>query len=394
MDKKIYDGILIPVSGSTPFGYFDNDLSFQLDAPKIAKHITYKLGYPILDVELRCESVYACIEEAILTYSSEVNKFNIKDNMLSLQGVSTAVDITHKELTPNLGRIITISKEYGSETGSGGNITYKKGYIETEDGKQIYDLSALWSDVHESGNEIEIKRVFHFDKPAVNRGYTPYGGMDGVNTSNILSDFGWANMSMSSTFMMTPVYDSLLKVQGIEFNDMIRKSAYSFHIINNNLYLHPIPTGLKKVWFEYIVVKDRNNPLKLYTDASGSFISGSLDNTRASDFSNVPYGVMQYKNINSPGKSWIREYSLGLSKELLGMIRGKYQSVPFPDSSEITLDSDALRSEGQAMKEELMTSLREMLEGTSKQALMEAKNAESENMMNIMNRIPLPIFIA
>jgi hypothetical protein len=41
---------------------------------------------------------------------------------------------------------------------------------------------------------------------------------------------------------MMPVYADLLRLQAIEFNDMIRKSAYSWEITGDRLRIFPLPT--------------------------------------------------------------------------------------------------------------------------------------------------------
>ncbi len=385
MDIPIFSGSWGTVAGTTPFGYFDNDPNFIADAPKIGKFIVYRLGWPIVSLELQDINIYAAIEDSIMTYSSEVNKYNIKQNLLSLQGSSTSVNLTHKHITPNLGNIITISKEYGSEAGSGGNVEWKKGYITTQDGVQSYDLDTLWSDVYESGSKIEIKRVYHYKVPASAYFFN--------STYNINREFGWDMYgNYQGQYLLSTVGDDALKMQQIEFNQTIRQSAYSFYIKDNRLEIFPKPTDEIKIWFEYIVETDRSNMLKYYPDAE-TFTSGSSDqNTMVSDISNAPYDTMPYSDINAPGKSWIREYSLACTKEFLGIVRSKYASVPVPDN-EVTLDGDTLRNEAATEKQALLDQLRELLDASSRRMLMEAKQQEAEYLRDILAGVPSWIFI-
>ena len=101
---------------------------------------------------------------------------------------------------------------------------------------------------------------------------------------------------------------------------------------------------------------------------------------------------MIYKDINHPGQQWIRKYTLALCKELLGIIRSKYGSLPIP-GAETSLDGDTLRTEASAEKEVLVTQLREMLEQTSRRALLEADKDESEFLQEKLKRVPYPIYI-
>ena len=132
--------------------------------------------------------------------------------------------------------------------------------------------------------------------------------------------------------------------------------------------------------FQYIVKKDRDSTLQGVTEGV------------ITDVSNAPYNNMQFKEINDVGKQWIKKYGLALCKELLGTIRSKYASLPIPNA-ETTLDGDTLRNEATAEKEVLMTQLREMLEQTSRRALLEADKDEAEFLQEKLAKVPYPIYI-
>ena len=180
--------------------------------------------------------------------------------------------------------------------------------------------------------------------------------------------------------MMMPAYADLLKIQAIEFNDTIRKSAYSFTLVNNKLRIFPNPETTYKLHFHYLVKKDRDTTLQGVT-------RGVI-----TDFSNAPYNNMLFKDINEVGKQWIKKYGLALCKELLGTIRSKYASLPIPNA-ETTLDGDTLRTEASTEKEVLITQLREMLEQTSRRALLEADKDEAEYLNEKLAKVPYPIYI-
>ena len=380
--EPIWPGSGSAVSGNTPFGTYDDDTTYQTEAPKFADWCSKRLGYPLMNVELQDKQFYACLEEAVTEYSAQVNQFNIRDNLLSLQGESTASSLTHKRVTPNLGRSVFLSQAYGTEAGVGGFVDIKSGSIDCVRGSQDYDLNAIWADVSESGNAIELKKVFYEEKPAVQRYFDPYAGT-GAGTINLLDQFGFGNYSPAVSFLMMPVYADMLRLQAIELNDQVRKSAYTFQLRNNKLRIFPRPTSGFKIHFNYLVTSDRDNAL--VTEHSGS-------SDVISDFSNVPYDNMTYGHINDVGRQWIRKYGLALSKELLGIIRSKYGAIPIP-GAETSLDGDTLRSEASAEKEVLVTQLREMLDQTSRRALLEADKDESEFLQEKLKRVPYPIYI-
>ena len=380
--EPIWPGSGSAVSGNTPFGFYDTDSEFQSEAPKFADWCAQRLGYPLMNVELQDSQFYACLEESVSEYSAQINQFNIKDNLLSLQGQSTSSNLTHKRVTPNLGRSVFLSQAYGTEAGVGGLVEVKSGSVDVVSGSQSYDLNALWADVSESGNAIELQRVFYEETPAVQRYFDPYAGT-GAGTMNLLDQFGFGDYSPAVTFLMMPVYADMLRLQAIELNDQIRKSAYSFQLRNNKLRIFPRPDSTYKLHFEYVVRSDRDNAL--ITEHSGS-------SDVISDFSNVPYDNMKFTNINDVGKQWIRKYGLALTKELLGIVRSKYGAIPIP-GAETSLDGDTLRSEASAEKEALVTQLREILEQSSRKALMEADKDESEFLQEKLKKVPYPIYI-
>ena len=375
-------------AGNTPYGFYDSDTEFSGSGnhsiDKFADWSAKRLGYPIVEVELQDVQFYACYEEAITEYSAQVNQFNIRDNMLALQGQETGsgatkTDLTHRKLTPTIGRNIQLAEQYGSEAGVGGTVDFKSGSIQITSGSQVYDLNALWANVSESGDAIEVRKIFYEGSPAITRYFDPYAGT-GDGSYNMLDSFGWGNNSPAVQFMMMPMYADLLKIQAIEFNDQIRKSAYSFELVNNKLRIFPNPTSAYKLHFRYILKKDRDNALQ-----------GTSDGV-ITDYSNAPFNNMTFANINEVGKQWIKKYGLALCKELLGTIRSKYASLPIP-GAETTLDGDTLRTEAATEKETLVTQLREMLEQMSRKALLEADKDEAEFLNEKLNKVPIPIFI-
>ena len=386
--EAIWPGSSSFSTGDTPYGFYDADTDFSgssnHNVDKFSDWAAKRLGYPIVAVELQKEQFYACYEEAITEYSAQVNQFNIRDNMLALQGQNTGsgatkTDLTHRKLTPTIGRNIQLAEQYGTEAGVGGTVDFKSGSIEITSGSQVYDLNALISEVSESGNAIEVRKIFYEASPAVTRYFDPYAGT-GDGSYNMMDSFGWGKNSPAVTFMMMPMYADILKIQAIEFNDQIRKSAYSFELRNNKIRIFPNPETTYNLWFQYIVKKDRDTTLQGVTEGV------------ITDVSNAPYNNMEFNEINDVGKQWIKKYGLALCKELLGTIRSKYASLPIPNA-ETTLDGDTLRNEATAEKEVLMTQLREMLEQTSRRALLEADKDEAQYLNEKLAKVPYPIYI-
>ena len=120
-----------------------------------------------------------------------------------------------------------------------------------------------------------------------------------------------------------------------------------------------------------------------YADIIGSLIVTPSD---------VPYENPNYTNINSIGRSWVFEYALALSKEMLGYVRGKYSTLPIP-GSEVTLNQGDLITAATSEKTALLERLRIYLDSTSRKALLEKKSAEADYQNNILADVPMTIFI-
>jgi hypothetical protein len=380
-DRVRWPGSGSSVIGRTPFGFYDADTVFQVEAQGAAKWAAIRLGYPIVDIEMIDVNFYACFEEATNEYARQVNEWNIINYIQLFQGqdINGLGNLSGQSVvgTP-MGLWVELSKAYGTEVGVGGYVTWKKGRIITNPLQQTYDLQKLWGDVKENCNRIEVMRIFHDFPPAFARIYDPFS-MTGMSYSNVLNEMGFGAYSPAVQFLMTPIFEDLLRGQAIQFNDMVRKSAYSFEITNNHLKLFPIPTYAFNVYFNYILRNDR--------------FSGSLGPAGSvSDIANIPYQNIPFNTINQVGKQWIRKYFLAICKELLGSIRQKYQTIPIP-GGEVTLDGAELRNEAQQEKTDLITQLKETLQLLSKQQQMENASLQSEYLQTALKRVPLFIYI-
>jgi D-ribose pyranose/furanose isomerase RbsD len=331
-------------------------------------------------VELVDESLYACFEEAASEYAAQVNQFNIRNNLDVVKGNPTGTNYSGKLVEGSfLPSLIAIVEGYGTLAGVGGNTDIKKGSIDLIAGQQSYDLDAIYSAVSESGNKIHVTKVYHEATPAINRFFDPYS-VSGQGTLNLIDEFGFGSFSPAAQFVLMPIYEDMLRIQAIEFNDEFRKSAHSFNIVNNKLQIFPIPTTNGKLWFEYFV--------------SDEFVENEtiVRDGVVSDYANIGYNFIKYSNINDVGKQWIRKYTLALAKELLGAIREKYSSVPIP-GSEISLDGAALRSEAQTEKDMLMEQLRENLEELSRKNQFEVRAHEADHQQEMLRKVPLLIYV-
>jgi hypothetical protein len=377
--------------GDTPFGFYDNQYQFQTDADKVSKFCALRLGYPIENVELQDVNFYAAFEEAVTVYGNELYAYQLRDNYLSLEGASQTVDVNTDIITPSMANVVRLSQQYGEEAGAGGNVTWYKGQLALTASIQQYDLKA-WAIENNITGGIEIKNVFYQAPPAISQLYSPallagQGGLGGVPAAGLYG-FGYG----TSTYLMMPTSFTMQNMQAIEMMNQVTLSNYTFNIVNNIISVFPIPgTGWGDdddlplgyghyLVFDFIKVQDR---------LDSAFVNGT---DKISNSSNVPYNNPNYNDINSIGRSWIFEYTLALSKEMLGYVRGKYQNIPIP-GAEVTLNQSDLLASATLSKETLVTKLREYFDSTSRQALLERRAAESVARVSEISNVPMTIFI-
>jgi len=382
----IYTGTPGIISGSTPFGYYDFDSQFQSDGPKVANYVARKLGYPVMDVELQDLNIYACFEEAISVYSEELYQLAIKDNFLSLIGSPTGSPFNNQVIVPSLNSVVTLAEAYGTQAGVGGFTEWYTGSISLRNGQQVYDLQewGISGSIIQQGDRIVVKNIFYQSTPAINQYYDPYIG-GSINYQGASENFGWASYSPGLNFTLFPVFWDIQRIQEIEMSNQVRRSAFTFELINNKLRIFPRPEvdGIP-LWIQYSKQSEQSNAL------ANSPYSGSTN--LITNPSNVPYNQITYASINSPGRQWINEFTLALASELLGIIRGKYSSVPIP-GADVTLNGSDLISKGRDMQEKLREKLRTDLTDMSRQAQLERKKSETDSMTDTLNQVPLFIYI-
>ena len=380
-NPSIWPGSSSFFPGNTPFGFYDNDQDFQSDADKVSVFCARRLGYPLTDVELQDINFYAAFEEAVTTYGNEVFAYKASENYLSLEGSQTGSDLNYKLQKPNLGTQIRIAEAYGSEAGVGGSVEYRSGSIQMVKNQQVYDLAEFAASQSVDKNNIEVKEIYYQSDPAIVRYFDPYAGT-GTDVQGLLDAFGFGNYTPGINFLLMPINYDLAKIQAIDFNDQIRKSNYSFELVNNKIRIFPIPTKNEKLHFKYILKSDRDI----------ATVSGSIGTGVVTDISTVPYANPTYEYINSIGRQWIFEYTLALCKEMLGYVRGKYGTIPIP-GADTTLNHADLISAATSEKTALIERLRSYLEDTSRAKLLEKKANEAEFIQKDLSAVPYTIYI-
>jgi hypothetical protein len=371
----------------TPFGTFDSDSQFQSDADNVVTFIKRKLGDDILSVELTKKQIWANFEEAMFEYSSIVNQYQTKSQLNNFLGLATGSMSGSEQKHPreNLEFLGRFAEPYAMEAGIGGSYNMISGSIQLVQDQQDYDIytdlknesgGALFTsadNVHRS--KMRIREVFHYNPT---QAYRFFDTTSAVNYLN--NEFSFESFTPETIFYVLPVFEDILRASQLKVSQKVRRSNYSYQIIGTKIRIFPKPTqpDPKKMFMRVSFSPDPLNPS--YRDDT---IYG------VSNMSNIPFGVLSYSKINSMAKQWIRQYSLALSKELLGMIRSKFSTVPIP-GADLQMNGSDLVTSGKTEKDTLIQQLKEMLDSMTYDKIVETDTARAENIRKQLSMIPMP----
>lgn len=376
-------------TGRTPFGTFDTDPQFQIDADKVLDFVFRKLGDPVMQVELTEDNVYASFEESCLEYSAIVNQYQAKSVLAGLLGTPTGSLGGHENQYPNRSLELQrrLAAAYADAAGIG-DLPIYSGTIALHAGQQRYSLdpftsgsmtipsgSLTGSDGHP--RRIFIKEIYHPDPISA---YRFFGSTSAVNYLN--QQFSFESFTPETVFYMLPIWEDVLRGMEFKMSNKVRRSNYSYEMRGNELVLYPAPLSDIPLFFTYNVM----------TQPYDAIVPGDTSIDGVANLSNVPFGNISYSKLNSIGKQWIRRYALALSKEVLGRIRGKFGTIPIPNG-DVTLDGDTLLSEAKGEQEEMRRELREILDETTYDKLAAREAQQAQDLQTAIQGVPMHIYV-
>jgi hypothetical protein len=388
----------------TPFGLFDSDVHFQTEADNMVTFVKRKMGDDILSVELTKKQVWACFEEASCEYSAMINQHQAQSQLGNLLGIATGSLVSgsvsanstfssnvgphgKQQMFPreNLEFMLRRAEPYAMDAGLGGSYDFLSGAIELKKDIQDYDIykdlvddasvPIFSSSMNSPRTKLKIMEVFHVEPQA------SYRFFDTVSAINYLNnEFSFESFTPETVFYVLPVFEDILRAGQMDISNRVRRSNYSYKITGTKLRIFPRPTAEdpKKLWIRVGFNPDPFNPS--YQDDTVYGVS---------NISNVPFGDLIYARVNSIGRQWIRQYTLGCCKELLGLVRSKFSSVPIPNG-DLTLNGSDLIAQGREEKTNLITQLKEMLLEMTYSKVLESEAMATESLTRILKAIPIP----
>lgn len=375
----------------TPFGFFDSDAAFQTEADGMVTFVKRKLGDDVLSVELTQRQIWASFEEACLEYARHVQELKIVSELVNVLGQPTgSTDLTNRYPHRSLEYLLKLADAYAYTAGVGGNFNATLGFINLESGRQDYDIYTELNDSVQTGSlvvdtlpsgsrgKLRVVEVYHFEPIAAQHFL-----LNASNITNFLAtNFNYESYVNSTVFYVLPVFEDVLRRGMLKEAFRVRRSNYSYQIMGSKLRIFPIPSSDLQVGRLYVKVAppiDVMNPA--FQDDSIYGISGP---------ENVPFSVLPYTTITVPGRQWIRQYCLALCREMLGLVRSKYQNIPIPNA-DLQLNGDALIQQGREDKEKLTTQLKEFLGQLTTEKLMATQAAIAENVQKQLKYVPIPL---
>jgi len=371
----------------TPFAAFDSDTSFQNDADKMVTFVKRKLGDDILSVELTKKQIWMCFEESVFEYGKYINEYMVKSQLSNLLGMQTGSMSGSEGRYPRqtLEFLNRMAEPYSSHAGLGGSHNIMSASLTLTQSIQdynIYDMLVDGSgnnifDAQSQKTKLRIFEVFHYSPQAAYRFFDTTSAINYLN-----NEFSFESFTPETVFYVLPVFEDILRGGQMKTSNLVRRSNYSYEIVGTNIRIFPRPSETsdgQKLWFRVGYAFDGLNPS--YTDETIDGVSNP---------SNVPFGNVTYSKINSMGVQWIRQYTLALSKEVLGQVRSKFGSVPIPNG-DLSLNGSDLLSQAQSEKESLKNTLKEMLDSLTYDKLLETEVSQASNLQTYLKTIPIPL---
>jgi hypothetical protein len=336
------------------------------------------------------------LEISIEDHSAYINEWLIEAQWSSIYGKDiTTTDLSKSLTTRELGYENSFTYAYSKIVGlqANGPWELKKDYVTLTKGQQTYEIP--------SGRE--INEVLWITPPTIDHAlYSTYGFGDagfGGGYGQVPFGGGGSGGYGYGGFYLAPAYDILSRDADYSLKQRIISSDLVYKITagpNGTKLLHLIPppgsrimfghssaggmdvTG-SKVWYHYYETTSEEERQRCLNE--------NKDIVKLP--SDVPVDVVNFDELNTSSKQWVRDYFTALCKETLGRVRGKFSGALGIGDADVTMDYDSLLSEAKEDKDKLWERLKERLEKLQPDKMLERKANEAENLNKTLQFRPL-----
>ena len=374
----------------------------EAEKQKLFRQVRHRLGAPLRKVELSDEQMCTLLEIAIEDHSSYINEWLIEAQWSSLDGINLDTTDLAKALTTRAqGYEDSFTYAYSKIVGlqARGPWELKQDYVTLENGRQVYSIPA--------GRE--ISEVLYFQPPTVdyalysNYGFGDYGFGGGISQlpyGAAGGGFGYGG------FYLAPAFDIVLRNADYNLKQRLVSSELTYWLTagpngTRLLHLSPPPgsrlsfgrggfaggqqinVGGARVWYWYYETtsdEDRQRCL----NANKDIVKLPSD---------VPIDVVDFTELNTPSKQWVRDWFTALCKETLGRVRGKFGGALGVTDAEVTMDYESLLSESREDRTQLLERLNTRLERLRPDNMLTRKATEAEQLNKTLQYRPLGITV-
>ena len=362
---------------------------------KIFRQVKHRLGAPMRKIELEDETMCTLLEISIEDHSAYINEWLIEAQWSSIYGKDiTVTDLAKSLTTRELGYEDSFTYAYSKIVGlqARGPWELKKDYVTVNKGQQVYEIPACR----------EINEVLWITPPTIDNAlYSTYGFGDyGYGGGYGQVPFGGGGGGYGyGGFYLSPAYDILLRDADYDLKQRIISSDLVYKITagpNGTKLLHLLPPPGSRITFGLASLADGINVTGSkvwyhYYEACEEDRQRCLNENK--DIvklpSDVPVDVVNYDELNTPSKQWVRDYFTAMCKETLGRVRGKFGGSLGVTDAEVTMDYDSLLSEAKDDKDKLWERLKERLERLQPDKMLERKANEAEQLNKSLQFRPL-----
>lgn len=363
---------------------------------KLFRQVKHRLGAPMRKIELDDETMETLLEISIEDHSAFINEWLIESQWSSLYGKDISItDLTKSFTRREQGYEDSWTYAYSKIVGlqARGPWELKKDYVTVNKGQQVYEIPA--------GRE--INEVLWITPPTIDNAlYSTYGFGDyGYGGGYGQVPFGGGGGGYGyGGFYLSPAYDILMRDADYDLKQRIISGDLIYKITagaNGTKLLHLLPppgsritfglaslsngidiTG-SRVWYHYYEVADEDERQRCLND--------NKDIVKLP--SDVPVDVVNFDELNTSSKQWVRDYFTALCKETLGRVRGKFGGALGVTDAEVTMDYDSLLNESKEDKTALWERLKDRLERLRPDKMLERKALEAENLNKTLQYRPL-----
>jgi hypothetical protein len=351
----------------------------------ITQYISSMFGAPVVNVELDTTNYITAFNTSIEEYSNFITQWAIKANIANALGLDGATDFTQRWVAQNYEFAKSFARAYSEQVNAGGETPMYKDSFLLAGNKQDYYLP----------DDIIINEILWQEPPAITR----YLVDPNNNPAWVNFEFGWGYMGHSYMYVV-PAYFSIQLAQATEMRWKLWRGDYTYKIspagedgsrvagdytgrTRNKVTIFPCPKenqGGIRVWYFY---RKKEDLAQYCGQTAGQYVN----NPGTMRMDEIPYSA-----FNSSSKFWVKRYSYAIAKEMLGNIRGKFDSLPIPDA-EVKMDGDTLRDEGISLQDKLKDTLKEELDAMDVAKMLEEGANKAESINKTLGYNPMGIYM-